>query len=77
MLAAKLLSATKLCDEKLNWMLGLRGGSMWMACFQNNLIISGNTVCYSIGGTLHYMLEEECLGMVLGDITGENVISVV
>lgn len=51
---------------------------MWMACFQNNLIIPGNTVCYSIGGTLHYMLEEECLGMVLGDIiTGENVISVV
>lgn len=50
-----------------------------MACFQNNLIISGNTVCYSIGGTLHCMSEEECLGMVQEDIiTGENaVISVI
>lgn len=50
-----------------------------MACFQNNLTVSGNTVCYSIGGTLHCMSEGECPAVVLGDIiTGENVaISVV
>jgi len=48
---------------------------MQMECFQNILIISGNTVCHSIGGTIHCMSGEECLGMVLGDtITGENVV---
>lgn len=38
-------------------------------------MISGNTGFYSIGGTLYCMSEEECLGMVLGDIlTGNKVI---
>lgn len=42
-------------------------------------MVSGNTVWYSVGGTLHCMSEGECSAVVLGDIiTGENtVISVV
>lgn len=49
-----------------------------MPCFQNNAMISGNTVCYSLGGTVRWMSEEESPGMLLGAvITGEHVISVV
>lgn len=35
-------------------------------------MISGYTGFYSIGGTLHCMSEEECLGMVLGGILTGN-----
>lgn len=33
----------------------------------SKIVISGDNICNSIGGTLHYMSVEECLGMVLGN----------
>lgn len=33
----------------------------------SKIIISGDNICNSIGGTLHYMSVEECLDMILGN----------
>lgn len=67
-----------LCQDTALWKTKLKA---WVeelhysACFQNNVMISGNTGFYSIGGTLHSMSEEDCWGMDLGDIlTGNKVV---